>query len=731
MTAYHHFRSLCRVALPPLRSAWREWLSEDAPVIGYMLKVLLACLLAMWLSLRFELDQPRTAMLTVAIVMQLRSGMVFAKSYYRLIGTLVGVVVSFILVALFAQERVPFLLYMALWIGLCTAGSMIYRNHQSYAFVLAGYTLCIVGLPATLAPGQTFNIGITRISEILIGLFSATLVSDLIFPQRMWNMMLTSVRRRFSDFSDLLRTAAVNSVTALPSGAASKTASEPALLRFIGDIFRLETFRASAVMENDASRQNRLHLSQMNNEFMQVSTSFHAFEQLLKRQSRQGRPDIGEALFGIYRQLADSVSLDGRSARNEHEAMQVSRQLSDYRNRFAQTAADARKKLAHTRSDRDRIELDTGIELLERLSDELYAYAKTYSAFAAPKDRKTLINLNQQAPRQEMHFDTLAVALAGLRGALALAILSAVWILTDWRSGIEAITLGVITSTLFATSPSPGHTVRQFFIGAVLGTILAYFCNFHWLTQAQGFLMLAIAVSPGIIMAAWLTTRPSTAVIGSGMFMVYLMHIGFNSTYSANPVIFMNDAIADLLAVLLSGVLFSLIDLSNSRWSKLRTAQSLRQLVVSACRDTLPFRRARLENAARDLVQRAGSAQRIAEAQDQVIVDWLLSTLEIGHAVIALREYLQEMHDSIVPPTMLRCLDAIADLYDNPSPENRQDAIHSIDAAMQHLTTDAMRLVLMQSTRHKLMTMLHFIHSALLDEESVLSATAINRLENR
>jgi len=723
MTAIQHFRTLCRLTLPPLHSAWREWLSEDAPVIGYMLKVLLACLLAMWLSLRFELDQPRTAMLTVAIVMQSRSGMVFAKSYYRLIGTLVGVVVSFILVALFAQERVPFLLYMALWIGLCTAGSMIYRNHQSYAFVLAGYTLCIVGLPATLAPGQTFSIGITRISEILIGLFSATLVSDLILPQRMWNMMLDSVRRRFSDFSDLLRTAAVNS--------AMTPASEPALLRFIGDIFRLETFRASAVMENDASRQNRLRLSQMNNEFMQVSTSFHAFEQLLKRQSRHGRLDIGEALLGIYRQLADSVTVNGRSACNEQEAVLVSKQLSTYRSRFAQTVASTRRKIAGTLSDQDSIELDTGVELLERLTDELYIYAKTYSSFAAPKNLQMTASLNKQAPRQEMHFDTLAVALAGFRGALALAILSAIWILTDWRSGIEAITLGVITSTLFATSPSPGHTVKQFFIGAVLGTVLAYFCNFHWLTHAQGFLMLAIAVSPGIMLAAWLTTRPATAIVGSGMFMVYLMHIGFNSTYSANPVIFMNDAIADLLAVLLSGVLFSLIDLSNSRWSKLRTAQSLRQLVVAACRETLPFRRARLESAARELVQRAGSAQRIAEKQDQLIVDWLLSTLEIGHAVIALREHLQELNDSASPAPILRCLDAIANLYDDPTAAHRHDAISSIDSAMQHLSSDAMRLVLMQSTRQKLMTMLHFIHSALLDDESVLSANAIKQMENR
>lgn len=721
MTVLQHFKSGYIHALAPMRSAWHEWLNEDAPVIGYMLKVLLACVLAMWLSLKFELDQPRTAMLTVAIVMQSRSGMVFAKSYYRLIGTLVGIVVSFILVALFAQERVPFLLYMALWIGLCTAGSMIYRNHQSYAFVLAGYTLCIVGLPATLAPGQTFNIGITRISEILIGLFSAALISDLVFPQRMWSVMLASVRQRFSDFCDLLQT-----VTA---GSATSTASKPTLLRFIGDVFRLETYRASAIMENDASRQNRLRLSQMNNEFMEVSTSFHAFTQLLKRQSSQGHIEIGKALFNIYRQLADAVMLDGRSARNEQEALQISQQLTEYRNRFTQTVMVARRELPHQLSERDYIEFDTGVELLQRLADELYLYARTYSTFAVPDSTKTSAAQQQQTPQLEMHFDTLAVSLAGLRGALALAILASVWIFTDWRSGIEAITLGVITSTLFATSPSPGKTVKQFFIGAVLGTILAYFCNFHWLTNAQGFVMLVIAVSPGILLAAWFTTRPSLSIVGSGMFMVYLMHIGFNSTYSANPVIFMNDAIADLLAVLLSGALFSLIDLSNSRWSRHRTAQSLRQLVVSACRDSLPFRRARLETAARDLVQRAGSTQRIAETQDQLVVDWLLSTLEIGHAVIALREHMLDVNDADVLAPIQNSLHAIAALYEEPGAANQADAIDRIDHAIEYLSTDAMKLILHYSTRQKLMTMLHFIHSALLDEESVLSADAIKTIE--
>jgi len=701
--------------LVPFQAAWRDWLSQDLPVIGYILKLLLACLLAMWLSLRFELDQPRTAMMTVAIVMQSRSGMVFTKSYYRLLGTLVGVVVSFVLVAFFAQERVLFLFYMALWIGLCTAGSMIYRNHQSYAFVLAGYTICIVGLPATVTPELTFNIGVTRISEIMIGLLCATMVSDLVFPQRMWDVMLASVRRRFRDFSDLLRATAQNP--------APTRNSKQALLRFVSDIYSLESFGASAALENDDSRQHRLRLSRMNNEFMQVSTSFHAIQELFRRQHESVHPQVGEALLKMYRQLSEAISFGAASARTEQEAIAIATQLKAFRDSFLRRLITARSELPAEISEAERMDFETGAELMQRLADELYVYTSTYASLAAGNVTADTASI-AEPPKQEMHFDGLAVALAGVRGALTLAIMTAVWILTDWRSGIEAITIGVITSTLFATAPSPTRTIKQFMAGALIGTVLAYFCNFQWLTQAQGFWMLALAVSPGILIAAWFTTRPAVSVVGSGIFIVFLMHIGFNSAYSANPVIFINDAIADLLAVLLSGVMYGLIDISSSKWSRMRIASALRGLVVSACRDPLTLRRSRLETAARDLVQRAGSTQRIADEQDQIVVDWLLSTLEIGHAVIAMREQLEEI--AIPPEPLLACLEAIAELHAAPSKARRMAAVAGTDNAIAYLVSDTARIGLAYSIRHQLLTMLHFMHSALRDEDSVLASVEKN-----
>src|SRR5258707_12130692 len=77
-------------------------------------------LIVLLIAFTFNLDQPQWALLTVFIVSQPQSGLVLAKSFYRIIGTLIGAVVALLLVALFAQERVLFLGVLALWIGVCT-----------------------------------------------------------------------------------------------------------------------------------------------------------------------------------------------------------------------------------------------------------------------------------------------------------------------------------------------------------------------------------------------------------------------------------------------------------------------------------------------------------------------------------------------------------------------------------------------------------------------------------
>ena len=64
------------------RRGFYDWARSDGVTWVHIFKVLIAAFVTLWLAMRLELPQPRTAMITVFIVMQPQSGQVFAKSFF-------------------------------------------------------------------------------------------------------------------------------------------------------------------------------------------------------------------------------------------------------------------------------------------------------------------------------------------------------------------------------------------------------------------------------------------------------------------------------------------------------------------------------------------------------------------------------------------------------------------------------------------------------------------------
>src|SRR5690349_20168486 len=146
-------------------------------------KTTLSGLLALLISFTFNLDQPQWTLLTVFIVSQpRRDGLVLAKSFFRIIGTMVGAAVALLLVAAVAQERVLFLGGLAAWIGICTFGSQYAQSWMAYGFVLSGYTAAIVGIPGALDPGNAFYIAVARVTEVSLGIIVAATLAHLVLP---------------------------------------------------------------------------------------------------------------------------------------------------------------------------------------------------------------------------------------------------------------------------------------------------------------------------------------------------------------------------------------------------------------------------------------------------------------------------------------------------------------------------------------------------------------------
>jgi uncharacterized membrane protein YccC len=152
-------------ATPPLLFGLRLWAA-----------VCLALFVAFWL----ELDDPFWAGTSAGIVCQLQLGASLRKGWFRMIGTVVGATMIVVLTACFPQDRVAFLVLLALWCGLCAFAATAFRNFASYAAALAGYTAAIIAANNLGATGgassDVFLLAVTRASEICIGIACAGIV---------------------------------------------------------------------------------------------------------------------------------------------------------------------------------------------------------------------------------------------------------------------------------------------------------------------------------------------------------------------------------------------------------------------------------------------------------------------------------------------------------------------------------------------------------------------------
>jgi uncharacterized membrane protein YccC len=158
-----------RAAGPPLLFGLRLWAS-----------VCLALYVAFWL----QLDNPYWAGASAAIVCQPQLGASLRKGWFRMIGTLIGAVMSVLLIACFPQDRALFLVSLAVWGAICAVGATLLRNFASYAAALAGYTAAIIaggllGLTGGVDADAAFLLAVARASEICLGIACAGVVLAL------------------------------------------------------------------------------------------------------------------------------------------------------------------------------------------------------------------------------------------------------------------------------------------------------------------------------------------------------------------------------------------------------------------------------------------------------------------------------------------------------------------------------------------------------------------------
>ena len=711
-----------------LYSAAADWARTDGLTWVYLFKALAACFLALGIAMKLDLPQPRTAMTTVFIVMQPQSGMVFAKSFYRICGTLVGLVVMLALIGLFAQQPELFIVTTAIWVGICTAGAARNRNFKSYGFVLAGYTAALIGIPASQHPDGAFLSALTRVAEVVVGIICAGAVSGLVFPQFAGLQMRSTVRARFSAF--------VEYVSASLAGRNDRAQIEATNASFVADIVGFEAARSVAVFEGPDSRMRGGRLARLNSEFMTASTRFHALHQLMNRlrdSQTSGAMVAVEALEPYFKEIAPLLAKSGEPVLSATDAAHAAAQLDAYKAELPKRVRETRAAL-ETQPDAPLLDFDTGAELLYRFIDDLHAYAATYASLAVDiHERERWIE------RYEPKTNGIAAGVAGLRAAIVMVVLGAFWIATAWPSGSTLTLDAAAVCALASASPDPKRTAFQMAAGTLVASVMGMIAVYGVYPHIDGFPLLCAALTPFLLLGVFMTTRPALAGYGVGYCIFFCFLAGPDNLIHYDPSGTINDAIALVLSMLVCAVAFAVLLPPSTPWLRNRLLIDLRRQVALASRVGMRRVRSRFESGARDLMSQINA---LAQNEPEVKRDtlrWLFAVLEVGNAMIDLRGEVAALpRDARYAKSMpwrvtLRAMrDAVTALFERP----RADRFDRALAA----TTDAIAAVqLMLATftppredRHRLqriLSQLHFIRTALLDPQSPLEPLMSGRAD--
>ncbi|QGZ41740.1 putative membrane protein YccC [Pseudoduganella flava] len=678
------------------RRALQGWVAADGERLLFVVRMLAAAYGALWLALRLGLDAPLTAVATTFVLALPSSGMVLEKALYRLLGTVVGCTAALTLVALFPQQAPPLFAGLALWIALCTAGAAMHRNQQSYSFVLAGYTACMIAVPALDNPANVFALAVTRATEVGLGVLVAITVHDVLLPRAHGPQVLRTVQARYERFLGFCRQVLEHR---LPPAEA-----ELNHLRFAADIAALESGRAAAFFEAGLGRAQTRQLHAFNEAFMAALTTFYTLHRLLHRM-RTGAASPVPALVAPLEALL-AQALGGALAQSGSIAGAPIDMLPAA---LAQQAESARTQLPPG-DERLRIDFDTAVELAERFARHLVTFVGIYHGLAQKK-RMQVSEPQAYAPKTPPGI----VAASGARAAIALLCGATLWYWLAWPQLSNALLMSTIFCALASGSPRPTAMIKQVLTGFVIGAPLTYATVFLLLARADGFPMLMLATAPLLCLAGWLTSDPKRAGIGIGMAMLSSQFLAPQHLVNYDAGVVMNSLFAQTGGVVLAYLIFTVVLPEHTMGNRTHVAAALWREALSACTARLRGQGARLrhrfDNRVRDLLSQLNAAAGPAPSPEaRAVVRQGLTLLELGHAVIELRALARATGaDAALDPA----LRAVADYLRVPGEPSCRAAVAALQAAGPAVRT---ALADDPSSLRAALTALHSIHTSLQDQ---------------
>jgi len=498
----------------------------------YGVRTFAASMIALYIALLMEMPRPYWAMATVYIVSSPFVGPTSSKALYRAVGTFLGASAAVLFVPLFVQTPYLLVVAIALWTGILLFLSLHLRTANSYALMLAGYTMPMIALPVVDNPLGVFDVAVSRTEEIFLGIAVAAVVGSMFWPRRLAPVFIDAAGKWFADASTyslrfLSRDVQADEVSALRS---AMVATFNSLELMIGQLPH-EGARPQTVRNTKDLRGRMIHLLPV----------VDALDDALYAMARRTPELVArfEPLLVATREWLESTKKEApverwQALRAEIESLQPS-----------PVELDDRRQLLFSNA---LYRLGEWIDLWQDLRSLQYAIQ------CESQDSWRAVYRHWRLSRLTPFLDRGLMLYSAGSTVLAIIVASVLWILLGWTDGASAVILAAVACSFFAAMDDPAPQIYRFFFWTAMSVIFASLYLFVVLPNLHDFPMLVLAFAVPFICVGTLTVQPRFYL---GTLLTIVNTSSFISISGAYDADFLNFSNANLAGPV--GLLFAFV----------------------------------------------------------------------------------------------------------------------------------------------------------------------------
>ncbi|MFC6051874.1 fusaric acid resistance protein [Acinetobacter sp. Ac_877] len=526
-------------------------------------KTFLAGMLALYVAFSLNLAYPIWAVGTVFVIANPYSGMTSSKSLYRVLGTLLGAIVSIVVTPALINTPWIFTFFLAFWVGFCLYISLLDRTPRSYICMLAGYTTVIISynIVYNIDTSSVFDMAIGRFLEITVGVVCSAIVTTTIFPMHIGPAVKTRVSKALQDTRELFEKILIdekelgNYSTALSS-----------IARDIADIHVMAvhlSYEKSTLQGMTKPLQEMLHqLSMLVSNLVSMAERIKQLDQIDMK--------YRDALKVANEHIIDFLQRDHDISEFKLNALPESFD-QDFAAISASATASQQVMLLSLRMDlRHFIQ---NVRALKLIWQRIQKGDATLPESVAP--------LTTNYP--SLHRDYGMAVRGGISAFIVVVVATGFWILSGWKAGFMLAEMAAISACILTFMDNPVPALKIFIRGNIYAGVFVFLYAYGIFPYVTEFWQLCLVLAPFVMYCLMMFPHPPLTALALPLLMGTIMGLNLQNRYVLDQVFFFDASIGTVIGPIISVYVIHLV----RAMSPDITAQRILSLHYKAIRQAL------------------------------------------------------------------------------------------------------------------------------------------------